>query len=393
MPRPPLPVGSWGKISRTEMAPKRWRARCRFRDFTGMTKAVEAWGRTGAEAQRHLEAELRDRVEAVSRDLTGSVRLSVLGRLWLEECRQSKLTPQTVDRYQATVEKIIDPGLGGLQVREATVSAVDRFLKALAKKTPAQAKQARVVLNGMLGMATRHDAIRSNPVRDTRLPRGNRKPVRALTVEDVAALRQGVQLWQADPHQMGPKRAPDLLDVVDLLLATGARIGEVLALRWSDVDLSAEPPTVTISGTVVRVAGQGLSRQATPKTAAGYRTVTLPRFAVETLLRRQVHGWPNAYDVVFPSTTGTLRDPHNLRRQWREARHAAGFDWVVPHSFRKTVATMIDRETGTKDAAAVLGHSGVGVTEQHYVERAAVAPDMSLLLEALGGPKPIENGE
>jgi hypothetical protein len=46
---------------------------------------------------------------------------------------------------------------------------------------------------------------------------------------------------------------------------------------------------------------------------------------------------------------------------------------------------MIDRETGTKDAAAVLGHSGVGVTEQHYVERAAVAPDKSLLLEALGG--------
>lgn len=106
-----------------------------------------------------------------------------------------------------------------------------------------------------------------------------------------------------------------------------------------------------------------------------------------------MQGWPNPHDVIFPSSTGTLRDPHNLRRQWWDARHAAGFDWVVPHSFRKTVATMIDRETSTMDATAVLGHSEVGVTEQHYVERAAIAPDMSVLLEALGGRRIAENDE
>ncbi|WP_373461309.1 site-specific integrase [Arthrobacter sp. B1I2] len=168
------------------------------------------------------------------------------------------------------------------------------------------------------------------------------------------------------------------------MLATRCRIGEICALRWSDVDLSVTPATATISGTVVRIAGQGLVRQPTPKTAAGHRTVTLPRFAVDTLLRRQVQGWPNAHNVVFPSSSGTLRDPHNLRRQWRDARHAAGFDWVIPHSFRKTVATMIDREAGTKEAAAVLGHSAVAVTAERYVERPAVAPDTSGLLEVLG---------
>lgn len=384
MPRPPLAVGSWGKVSRTEIASKKWRARARFRDFSGVTKSVEAWGRTGAEAQRRLEAELRDRVDSTGPGITGDMRLLSLGELWLEEVAEAGLTPQTVDRYRDAFEKIVVPGLGGLRAREATVSAVDRFLKAIAAKTPAQAKQARVVLNGMLGMAARHDAIRSNPVRDTRLPRGVRKPVLALSVDDVDALRQGVRLWQNDPHQMGPKRAPDLLDVVDLMLATGCRIGEVCALRWNDVDLSTVPATATIRGTVVRIAGQGLIRQPTPKTAAGHRTVTLPRFAVDTLLRRQVQGWPNPHNVIFPSSTGTLRDPHNLRRQWRDARHAAGFDWVIPHSFRKTVATIIDREAGTKDAAAVLGHSGVAVTEANYVQRAAIAPDVSGLLEALG---------
>lgn len=384
MPRPPLAIGSWGKVSRTQVGPKKWRARARFRDFTGTTKTVEAWGRSGAEAQRRLEVELRDRIASAGSEITGEMRLSSLGESWLEEVAQGGLTPQTVDRYRDAFEKIVVPGLGGLRTREATVSAVDKFLKAVAAKTPAQAKQARVVLNGMLGMAARHDAIRANPVRETRLPRGTRKPVLALSVDDVEALRRGVRLWQCDPHQKGPKRAPDLLDVVDLMLATGCRIGEVCALRWNDVDLSSSPATATIRGTVVRIAGQGLVRQPTPKTAAGHRTVTLPRFAVDTLLRRQVQAWPNPHNVIFPSSSGTLRDPHNLRRQWRDARHAAGFDWVVPHSFRKTVATVIDREAGTKDAAAVLGHSGVAVTEAHYVQRAAIAPDVSALLEALG---------
>lgn len=393
MPRPPLAVGSWGKISRTELSPKKWRARARFRDFTGVTKTVEAWGKSGAEAQRRLEGELRDRVAAAGTDISADMRLSVLGEIWLEEAAASGLTPQTVDRYRDAFEKVVLPGLGGLRTREATVSAVDRFLKAVATKTPAQAKQARVVLNGMLGLAARHDALRSNPVRDTRLPRGVRKPVRALSVEEVDALRRGVQQWQKDPHQIGPKRAPDLLDVVDLMLATGCRIGEVCALRWDDVDLSTSPATATIRGTVVRIAGLGLIRQPTPKTAAAHRTVTLPRFAADTLLRRQVQGWPNPHNVIFPSSAGTLRDPHNLRRQWRDARHAAGFDWVVPHSFRKTVATIIDRESGTKDAAAVLGHSGVAVTEAHYVQRATVAPDMSTLLEALGSYPGYEGDE
>jgi hypothetical protein len=54
---------------------------------------------------------------------------------------------------------------------------------------------------------------------------------------------------------------------------------------------------------------------------------------------------------------------------------------------------MIDRESGTKNAAAVLGHSGVAVTEAHYVQRAAVAPDMSALLESLGDHNPAKNGE
>ncbi|MDP9637383.1 integrase [Rhodococcus cercidiphylli] len=70
----------------------------------------------------------------------------------------------------------------------------------------------------------------------------------------------------------------------------------------------------------------------------------------------QFDALPNTWDVIFPSTTGMLRDPHNVRRQWRDAR-GDEFARVTPHSFRKTVATLIDRESKEGDASVQLGHS------------------------------------
>lgn len=62
-------------------------------------------------------------------------------------------------------------------------------------------------------------------------------------------------------------------------------------------------------------------------------------------------------------------------------REGSGYEWVTPHVFRKTVATIIDREYSSKDAAAQLGHSGSAITEKHYIEKAAVAPDLTKALE------------
>ena len=210
--------------------------------------------------------------------------------------------------------------------------------------------------------------------------------VRALTVEEVHAFRAAVRAWQVDPDQVGQRRSADLPDAVDMMLATGMRIGELCALRWEDVDLTNEKPTVTISGTVVASPGKSPIRQAHPKTKASYRRVTRSRFAVDMLLRRKVHQPPNELDLVFPSTTGTIKTPANLRRSFRDARAWAGFDWVVPHTFRKTVATLLDNEASTKTAASQLGHSAEAMTVKHYVQRAAESPDMSELLQKFNGP-------
>lgn len=142
------------------------------------------------------------------------------------------------------------------------------------------------------------------------------------------------------------------VDVVDALLATGARIGEVLALRWEDVKRGSVIPTITISGTVVRIKGEGLTIQDHPKSASSRRRLRIPVFLVDVLLRRQVSQVKStAWNVVFPSSVGTVRDPYRFRDQSRGARDRAGFDWVVPHTFRKSVATVRAAGQDSKMAA------------------------------------------
>ncbi|MHA7220978.1 site-specific integrase [Arthrobacter sp. RHLT1-20] len=194
--------------------------------------------------------------------------------------------------------------------------------------------------------------------------------------------------WQEDPSHQGRPRATDLLDVLDIFLATGARIGEVLAIRWQDIDLEAEPPTITISGTVVMEKGRGAYRQDRPKTKAGFRTMKVPPYAVQTLQRRHLAEEPKPEDMLFPSSTGTVRSPHNFRRQWRDARAGSDYEWVTPHVFRKSVATLIDQDYSSKHAAAQLGHSGTAITEKHYIAKANQSPDLTDTLQKFGKESP-----
>jgi integrase len=387
MPRPPLPIGSWGKISRDQPAAGVWRAMCRFRDFDGITRKVEARSTSGAKAERELITKLQDRAAPAGQDITSSMKVSALVPLWWTEFEDKDRAINTRKRYRETLDLHVIPAMGNLRIRECTVSRVDRFLKALRTSSgDASAKVAKTVLSAVLGLAVRHGALESNPVRDVAAIPSKKTTVRALTVTEVVALRSGLDQWQKAKPKNGRHRRPtDLLDVVDMMLATGCRISEALAVRWKDIDLG-ENPTVTISGAVIYDKGKGLVLQDHPKSSGSRQTYRLPQFAVNMLLRRQVEQLEgNTYDVVFPSSTSTLRDAGNFRKQWRTARADLGFDWVTPHTFRKSVGTILANTEGLAAASRQLGHASEQITSKHYVQRVHEAPDMSAVLEAFGG--------
>lgn len=395
MPRPPLEIGTFGKITRSSLKDADggptgvWVARTRYRDYDGVTRQVKANGTSGAKAEAALKHSLRDRQRSQGGEtLTGKSTVGELLTLWIATpAPRGVRSPQTLAQYQRCIEKIILPGMEKVRLYEATTERIERFIQAI--RTDSGKRDARGILSQAFALGARLGAVDYNPVTATSPAPTSSNPARALRVADVHELRRRVVAWQSrnlgnGTKRFGPERAHDLAEIIDVMIGTGTRIGECLALRWQDIDGldDAGPVVVTVAGTLVEMTGAGVFRQGHPKTKTGHRTVTIPHFAADALRKQRSRGIPSAEDLVFPSRTGAPRWPANVRTSWRKVR-GDDYAWVKPHSFRKTVGTMVERELGLSAASAQLGHSGSAVTEKHYIERAAMAPDVSSVLDKL----------
>ena len=173
----------------------------------------------------------------------------------------------------------------------------------------------------------------------------------------------------------GAPRSSDLHDVVLLLLGTGMRIGEALALEWTDLDLHADIPCVRVAATMVEprrdaASGQvfvaGLHRQPMTKTGAA-RTIALPCAAVEMLNRRRA--WMRQHDrqPVFAHAGGGWLWPNNVRTKLRGVVAGTPLVGVSPHTLRRTVGTLVAHSAGLDAARDVLGHRDPSVTARHYI--------------------------
>lgn len=312
--RPPLRIGQHGKITRRQLGGGIWLAHCRFRDTDGVVRRVERRTPDGTRDQhgKVAEQELLDHLDsrrAPSEDeVTDSTTITALVTTYLLRLNDEGRAAATMDTYRFAAGKL-EGKLGGVRVGEATTGRIDSAIRAMSKAHgPTMARQAKTILRGALGIAVIAGALDSNPVRDVSPIKSKTPPkgARALTADELRALlgALGESKYCA---------ANDLVDPITLLIATGLRRSELLALRWSDVD--DEAGTVTVSGKVVRSKGVGLQRVEAAKTAAGLRTIALPLFALETLKRRADEPQLGRLGVIFPSTAGTLRDPNNFGKQ------------------------------------------------------------------------------
>ena len=141
-----------------------------------------------------------------------------------------------------------------LKLREATTGRLDRLLLRLRDQSVNRQRKAKVVRGAMLDLAVRYDAIPTNPARGTSRVHRPKQETKALRVEDLVEIRAAVRRW-VNADRPGPKY--DMADIIDLMLVTGCRIGEILALRWSDLDLDGDLPILTVSGTIETETGTG----------------------------------------------------------------------------------------------------------------------------------------
>lgn len=389
MARPRTAIGTFGDFSYLSAPNGKVKARVRFRDDDGQLRLVQATGETRKAAERALKEKLtrRDTFSAGGRDLTADSTFGRLVDVWLADLDLTgKLADSTRALYERNMRQLVVPAFEHYALREISVRMVDQFIKKLSStKSYSTAKQARTVLSLAFGLAVRYDALKENPVRDIAKMHKPPSQTMALTLEQVEVIRAAVRGWRRGGGLPGPPPDGQLEQIIEVMLGTSARIGEVLAIRKCDVDVTVSPARVRICGTIVSPAGKPTRRQSHPKTQKSTRVVSVPSFTAEVIRQRLVSlaDEPEEH-LLFVTRNGTPHTTNNIRRRLRSVLGDAGIEGVTPHAFRRTVATVLDRASGPDLAAEMLGHTSSKITKEHYIEPdEAVSPVTAEILEAL----------
>ncbi|MGI9018901.1 MAG: tyrosine-type recombinase/integrase [Euzebya sp.] len=391
MSKPRTPIGTYGTISCSRLGDGRVQARTRFRDWDGALRRVQATADTKTAAEHALKVKLVERSAVHPRftAINADSGFPALVEYWLEDLDlEGHLAPSTRQTYEWYMRNVVVPAFKDLTLREIGVARCDSFLKHLAKISYNRARQSRAVLRLAFGLAVRHEILPRNPMDHVARLRKPRSTPTALSAAEINAVRAAIAHWEKGLSSSGPKPDGQLGVMVEVILGTSARIGEVLAMRRCDVDVTGAPPTIRIAGTLITVKGKPPFRQDHPKTARSQRLIALPWFTAEAVRKRlTVLGPVDQEALLFSSRAGTPMSPHNVRRQLRHIMDMTGIQGVTPHMLRRSVATAIDQEATIDLAAELLGHADPKITLQHYIKRSEmVNPKTATLLEHVFAP-------
>lgn len=298
----------------------------------------------------------------MSSDPTSAAEQSLAAYLddWLA-ARAPDLRPATLDTYRRLVRLHIVPHLGARRLLDLTPQNLQVWLGELARKeargggrlSPRTIRFTLSVLRAALADAERLGILGLSPMRRVRAPRPQARLVPSYTLEEMRRLD-----LEAAHHRLGP--------LFSFLWQTGLRIGEALALRWSDVDL--EDGTLRVQRSAAEVGGRMVLGP--PKSLAGLREIALTPRTLD-LLRCQRSALAarslGACPLVFPSARGTLLSRRNASRAWASVRADAGLAPHGLHALRHTNASLqLQAGIGLREIAAHLGHESPALTARVY---------------------------
>jgi len=293
--------------------------------------------------------------------------------------RAGEVKASTLEDYGRVMSLHVLPRLGKFRLREITPAAVQGLLLDLEGEGMSAAMRGKVLryLKVLLRLAVRLELIERDPCRAARAPKVERKEPRFFTSEEVSCLLEAAEGY------MKPLLAAACY--------AGLRQGELLALRWGDIDLFGG--TITVTRTYHYAHGFS-----SPKTPASRRTVPIIptlRAILEDYRREQFGALePDPERLVFLNQAGNPIDRRNLvNRGFRRALEAAGLPEIRFHDLRHTFASLcIEGGVDPKTLQALLGHSSIKVTMDTYSHLYQTAFDRaSRALEAVasGGAKVI----
>ncbi|WP_170179024.1 tyrosine-type recombinase/integrase [Solirubrobacter pauli] len=260
------------------------------------------------------------------------------------------LKPSTLGDYRSVIRAHLLPAFGSLRIEDVTADRIEAWKGTLRMSNRTKVKLL-TVLNGIMARARRLHRLPVNPMADVEKPRHRRSTaIEVFSPEEVLAL-----VRNADSEQ----------DAAIYLTAafTGLRRGELVALRWRDVDFPAQR---------IRVSGSYAGGRLTTPKSGKVRSVPLAPAAAEALARLgQREFWTSEDALVFPDVVGGYLDASALARRYRAALKRADLRPLRFHDLRHTFGTRMIAKADIRRVQEWMGHADVATTMKylHYVER------------------------
>jgi integrase len=335
----------------------------------GKRKRKYLYGETRAEVAEQLTKTLRDKAQG----LPVATERQTVGRFlerWLQDSVKANVRPRTFESYELTVRLHLTPTLGDIRLEKLSPQHVQTMLNRKLKDglAPRTVAYLRVVLRRALNQALRWGLVARNAAALAEPPRVPRHEITPLTPEQARAL-------------LDVAKGERLEALYTVALALGMRRGEILGLRWQDVDFDAR--TLQVRQAIQRVAGKltdsgaGGLRASEPKTERSRRKIAMPETIARALRMHRVRqleerlaagaAWQDT-GLIFVSTLGTPLEPKALHRDFKRLLAKAELPSSIRlHDLRHSAASLLLAQgVPLRTIMELLGHSSITLTADTY---------------------------
>ena len=329
---------------------------------TGKAIYKNVLGRTQAEAKAKLKAAIE---EAKSLDITKAGKYTVGTWMdeWFENYAKVKVRPSSHQTYRGYIDNHIKPSIGKPPLEKLTSlikpnigkvplekGRVDRIESKHQEKglSPKTVRNIHQIIASAMKLAKEQKLILADPTEGCALPKLEHKEMKTLPIEQLTSfLREA--------------KESGVFEMYYVELATGLRRGELLGLKWEDIDL--ENGSLRVKRQIARIGGEIV--EAPLKTKNAYRTLPLADDTIQVLKQQKKKVGSSPW--VFPSPTGGPISPDSVLHMLHRVLKRAGLPMVRFHDLRHTFATLaLQNGVDIKTVSGMLGHFSAGFTLDTY---------------------------
>ena len=341
-----------------------------------MGRSLHRWARSG-DRQSHLQERLgpnpgRGKGQAETAiEETKVLDVTKVGKYtvgawmdeWFENYTKVKVRPSSHQTYRGYIDNHIKPNIGKIQLEKLTSLELQKLYKKLLTSgridrieskhqakglSPKTVRNIHQIITSAMKLAKEQKIIASDPTEGCALPKLEHREMKTLPIEQLTSfLREA--------------RDSGVFEMYYVELATGLRRGELLGLKWEDIDF--EHGNLRVKRQVARIDGEVV--EAPLKTKNAYRTLPLADDTIQVLnqQRKKVSSSP----WVFPSPTGGPISPDSVLHMLHRVLKRAGLPKIRFHDLRHTFATLaLQNGVDIKTVSGMLGHFSAGFTLDTY---------------------------